>query len=128
MNSHPAELKVKPAGTVLHSASTASPGQERRPASLLSGKRPHPFLNASQVLRTGFSAGIKGLTCRGWQTLSGSYCSAWSCSAASIVESLHHHPIAVGKSAAHLVCRLAALVAYPCDPVQTIAKSRSAKR
>ena len=69
----------------------------------------------------------KSLTCRGWRTLFDSSCSAWSCSAASIVEPLHRRPIAVGKSAVHLVCRPAALVACPCAPVQEIAKSQSAK-
>ena len=73
------------------------------------------------------SARTKSLTCRGWQILFGSSCSAGSYSAASIVEPLHHRPIAVGKSAAHLVCRPAALVACPCDPVQKIAKSQPAK-
>src|SRR6266480_187525 len=83
--------------------------------------------DALQVLRAAFSARTKSLTSRGWQILSGSSCSVWSCSAAGIVEPLHHRPTAVGKSAAHLACTPAALVACPCDPVQTIAKSRSAK-
>lgn len=79
------------------------------------GKTALPIFNALQ--RAALSARTKGLTCRGWQILFGSSCSVWSCSAASIVGPLHHRPIAVGKSAAHLVYSPAALVACPCDPV-----------
>ncbi len=55
--------------------------------------------DALQVLRAAFSARTKSLTSRGWQILSGSSCSVWSCSAAGIVEPLHHRPTAVGKCA-----------------------------
>src|SRR3954453_21055801 len=67
---------------------------------------------------------LASLTSRGWRILFDSSCSAWFCSAASIVEPLHHCPIAVGKSAAHLVCRPAALVACPFGPAHKIAKSQ----
>src|SRR6266480_2695085 len=85
-----------------------------------------PIFNALQH-EPALSTRTKSLTCHGWQILFRSSCSIWSCSAASIVEPLHRRPIAVGKSAAHLVCRPAALVACPCDPVQKIAKFQSAK-
>jgi hypothetical protein len=94
-----------------------------RAAGFTAGRRSCPF----QRIEPALSATTKSLTSRGWQILFGSSCSAGSCSAASIVEPLHHCPVAVGKSAAHLVCRPAALVACPCDPVQKIAKSQSAK-
>jgi len=51
---------------------------------------------------------MRGLANTFWQLFLSS-----SCSAASIVEPLHHCPVERGKTAAHLVCRPAAVVACP---------------
>jgi len=110
---------IQAALTLLPRPFACAPHRAMQDYSRASRRAPRGLLRSSSM-----SLVRADLTSHGWQIHFGSFYSASSYSAASTVEPRSHCPVEAGKTAAHLFCKPAALVACPCGPAHKIATSQ----